>query len=109
MTDTKRVRLSDPGEPEDCNLFTIHRAVTPEARCDELARDCRAAAIGCIDCKKVLTESLEAELAPVRERYREYTEHPERVSEILAEGARWCRDQAREVIAEARQAMGILA
>jgi tryptophanyl-tRNA synthetase len=108
VTDVRRVRRSDPGEPEDCNIFTIHRAVTPEAECERIAGLCRSAGIGCIDCKQILARELDRELAPVRERYRELKDHPERVREILAESARWCRGTAQAVIAEVRQAMGIL-
>jgi tryptophanyl-tRNA synthetase len=107
VTDVRRVRLSDPGEPDDCNIFTIHKTFTPEAERERLAAACRSASIGCIDCKKVLAEQLDAEMAPVRERYSELQAHPERVREILAAGAAWCRQTAGEVLAETRQAMGI--
>ncbi|MCB1163677.1 MAG: tryptophan--tRNA ligase [Candidatus Krumholzibacteriia bacterium] len=107
VTDARRVRRSDPGEPEDCNIFTIHKAFTPEDKRAELAAGCRGATIGCIDCKRVLADNLNADLAPVRERYRELQAAPERVREILAAGAERCRALARETLAEARQAMGL--
>jgi len=108
VTDVRRVRLSDPGEPEDCNIFTIHRAFTPEAKRDELASACRDASIGCVDCKKVLAEQLDIQLEPMRERYRELTENPEQLREILRAGAEHCRGIAREVLGEAGAAMGFL-
>jgi tryptophanyl-tRNA synthetase len=108
VTDVRRVRRSDPGEPEDCNIFTIHKAFTGEARRAELAAGCRGATIGCIDCKQALAAKLDAQLGPVRERYRELAAHPERVREVLAAGATRCRGIAREVLAAARDAMGLL-
>jgi tryptophanyl-tRNA synthetase len=108
LTDVRRVRRSDPGEPEDCNIFTIHKAFTSETRRAALAAGCRGATIGCIDCKQELAANLDAQLAPVRERYRELSAHPERVREVLAAGATHCRGIAREVLAAARDAMGLL-
>ncbi|MBM4119042.1 tryptophan--tRNA ligase [bacterium] len=108
VTDARRVRRSDPGEPEDCNIFTMHKAFTGEAKRDELAAGCRSAGIGCFDCKRVLADAIDAQLAPVRERYRELAARPERVREVLAAGATRCRGIAREVLAEARAAMGLL-
>jgi tryptophanyl-tRNA synthetase len=109
VTDERRVHRTDPGEPEDCNIFTIHKAFTDEAKREELAAGCRSAGIGCFDCKKVLAENLEAHLAPVRERYRQFMEKPELVREILAAGAARSHAIAREVIDEARDAMGFFA
>ena len=109
VTDTARVRLKDPGDPEVCNVFTIHQSFTPEEKRDELAAACRAGEIGCIDCKKVLAENLDAALAPIRERYRQLSEKPDEVRQILAAGAERCRGVAREVLGEAREAMGFLA
>ncbi len=108
VTDVRRVRLSDPGEPEDCNIFTMHKAFTGEERRAELAAGCRGATIGCIECKRVLADNLDAELAPVRERYLSLSAHPERVREVLAAGAARCRGIAREVLGQARAAMGLL-
>ena len=109
VTDTRRVRKDDPGEPEDCNIFSIHKAFTDEAKRDELAEGCRTAGIGCFDCKKVLAANLDAHLAPVRERYIEMKEQPEKVREILSAGAARCRTLAQEVLAEVRDAMGFMA
>jgi tryptophanyl-tRNA synthetase len=106
MTDVKRVRLSDPGEPDDCNIFTIHQAFTGEDQLAELASGCRGAGIGCIDCKKALLANLDAAMDPVRERYIELTENPDRVREILSAGAEKCRGIAREILVEVRGAMG---
>ncbi|MBP6942255.1 MAG: tryptophan--tRNA ligase, partial [Syntrophorhabdaceae bacterium] len=68
VTDVNRVRRSDTGNPEVCNIYTIHRAFSENAVLLEIDKGCRSAAIGCIDCKKMLFENINKELAPVRER-----------------------------------------
>lgn len=108
VTDVRRVRRDDPGEPEDCNIYTIHKAFTGDAQREEIATGCRSASIGCFDCKKVLAENIDAHLAPVRQRYLELKGRPERVKEILADGAARSRTIAREVLAEVRDAMGFI-
>ncbi len=109
VTDVRRVRRDDPGEPEDCNIFSIHKAFTDDSQRTEIAEGCRTASIGCFDCKKMLAENLESHLAPVRERYLELKERPEIVKEILSAGAESCRSIARDVLDEARAAMGFIA
>ena len=71
MTDPKRVRRTDPGTPEVCNIYHLHKAFSPPATVEHVAVQCRTAGWGCIDCKKVLFESMEAELTPIRERAAE--------------------------------------
>ncbi len=109
VTDTNRVRRDDPGDPDICNIYTIHQTYTPGEKLEELAAGCRSAGIGCFDCKKVLAENIDAAMGPVRERYEEFRAHPERVREILAAGAERCRGIAQEVLKEARDAMGFYA
>lgn len=106
-TDERRKRLSDPGDPRDCPMFWLHEVYTDEARREELAAGCRAASIGCFDCKKVLAENLSARLAPIQERYAELTAHPTRVTEILVEGGRKARAEADETMHAVRAAMGL--
>jgi tryptophanyl-tRNA synthetase len=106
VTDVRRVRRNDPGEPEDCNIFSIHKAFTPEEQRLELAEGCRSAGIGCFDCKKVLADRIDEQLAPVRERYVQLMAAPDQLRAILAKGAERCRSRAREVLDEARRAMG---
>jgi 6-phosphofructokinase 1 len=70
-TDPARIKRTDPGTPEKCTLFSYHGLVTPQAERDEVARQCRSAGIGCLDCKKTLHKNLMAVLDPIRERYTE--------------------------------------
>jgi len=109
VTDENRKRRSDPGNPDVCNVFTMHKAFSPAADIARVDRECRSAEIGCVDCKKLLHQHMTAELDPVRERADTLVRHPERVREILADGARRALAIARPVMAEVRQAMGLRA
>ena len=106
-TDPARVRRSDPGTPEICNIFTMHRAFSPAADQEWSAQGCRTAGIGCIDCKKRLCENMARELGPVRQKYRELAADPGRVRDIMADGAARCRAIAQQTMAEVREKVGI--
>ncbi|MFO7958446.1 MAG: tryptophan--tRNA ligase [Candidatus Brocadiia bacterium] len=106
-TDPARVRRDDPGTPEICNIFTMHKAFSPPEDIEWSAEGCRTAGIGCIDCKKCLAENMNEELAPIRERYAELSGNPERVQELMAEGAARCRAIARKTMEEVRRKVGI--
>jgi len=86
VTDTRRKRRSDPGEPDDCPVFTLHKAFVPEDKQAELAAGCRSASIGCLECKKVVIEALIQEFAPFREKRAYYEKHPGLVWKIFEEG-----------------------
>jgi tryptophanyl-tRNA synthetase len=107
FTDPQRQRRRDPGRPEVCNVFTLHGHFTAEARRDELAAACRSAGIGCFDCKKVLAENMNAELAPIRERAAQLRQRPDEVLCALDKGKERCRAIAAETMDEALAAMGI--
>lgn len=107
VTDPQRVRRSDPGRPEVCNVFTLHQFFTDDEARAELGHGCRTAGIGCMDCKRVLSENIAAAFAPFRERAADYRAHPERIREILDDGARKARTIARSTIGEVREKMGI--
>jgi tryptophanyl-tRNA synthetase len=104
-TDERRQRLSDPGEPDDCPMYALHRLYTPTERRHELAEGCRTAAIGCFDCKKVLAENLSAHLAPIQERYHALTDDD--VADVLAAGGVHARAAADETLERVREAMGL--
>ncbi len=101
-TDTARVRRTDPGDPEKCPVFTLHRVYTPEAERAEQDRGCRTAAIGCVDCKRVLIGHLNRFLAPLRRRREEFSADPDRVWRLLDEGTERAREVARGTMAEVR-------
>jgi tryptophanyl-tRNA synthetase len=108
VTDVNRVRRSDPGDPEVCNIYTMHRAFSPEEALLELGKGCRAASIGCIDCKKVLFKQMVAELSPIRERAFVLQKDPDYVRDALRQGARKCRAVAAATMEEVRTALGLL-
>ena len=108
VTDPARVTKKDPGTPEICNLYHLHRYFSTPEIVVEVAENCRGAKWGCLDCKRVLAESMAAHFAPIRERARELEARPERVEEILAAGAERARGIARETLRQARELMGYL-
>lgn len=106
-TDPARVRRTDPGTPETCNIFTMHKAFSPPEDVEWAAAGCRTAGIGCVDCKKRLCENMAAELAPVRERYHELASMPDQVREIMRQGAEKARAVARRTMELVRQRAGL--
>lgn len=107
-TDPARVTRTDPGNPEICNIFTIHQGFSPPETQALVARNCRAAGWGCLDCKRVLADNMIATLTPIRERAEALQAKPERVREVLRAGAAKARVLARRTMAEVRRRMGLL-
>jgi tryptophanyl-tRNA synthetase len=107
VTDPQRIRRSDPGRPEVCNVFALHHHFTPAEVIADIDARCRTAEIGCVDCKRILSENISAHFEPIRERAQELTAHPERVREILDAGAARARELAKETIREVRDRMGL--
>jgi tryptophanyl-tRNA synthetase len=108
VTDVNRVRRKDPGDPEICNIYAMHRAFSPEEALLELGNGCRTASVGCIDCKQVLFKHMMAELTPIRERAVALKNDQRYVIDALKQGASACRALARETIEEVRSALGLL-
>ncbi|PYM60860.1 MAG: tryptophan--tRNA ligase [Candidatus Rokuibacteriota bacterium] len=108
VTDPARKRRRDPGNPDVCPVFDLHRIFTPEAPRAEVAQGCRTAAIGCLDCKGVLLERLAPPLDQIRERRTRFVEAPGRIREILHAGSARARGRARETLAAAKVAVGIV-
>jgi tryptophanyl-tRNA synthetase len=107
FTDPQRLRKSDPGRPEICNIYTMHKAVSPAETVAEVHASCTGAKWGCVDCKKVLFENFDKELVPLRARRQELVAKPALVKEALLAGADKARVIARETMREVRDAMGI--
>ena len=107
-TDPARKTKSDPGTPEICNIFALHKHFSPVATVEEVAVNCRGARWGCIDCKRVLADNMTAALAPVRARTLELAANPAAVDEVLGDGAQAARRVAGETIREVQDAMGFL-
>jgi tryptophanyl-tRNA synthetase len=107
VTDPKRVKRTDPGTPEVCNIFHLHRAFSPPPTVEHVAVQCSTAGWGCIDCKKVLHEHMMTELVPIQTRAKELRAHPEKVDEALAKGTERCAALAKATMREVRDKMGI--
>jgi len=108
VTDPARVRRSDPGTPEVCNIYHLHKAFSPPATVEHVAVQCRTAGWGCLDCKKVLHESMEKELVPIRANAKALAGDPNRITKTLAAGADHAREVARETMREVKKKMGLL-
>lgn len=108
VTDPARVKKSDPGNPDVCNIYSLHRHFSPADTVEEVARQCRSAGWGCLDCKRVLAQHIADEFAPMRERARELRSNPNRVHTLLGDGALRARRVARATMSEVRDRMGFL-
>ncbi len=106
-TDPQRLRRSDPGRPEICNIYTMHKALSTPEQVDLTYKECTTAQRGCIDCKKILQESFERELVPLRTKRAELDAQPGAVARALAEGAEKARTIARETMGDVRDKMGL--
>ncbi|MBN2194072.1 MAG: tryptophan--tRNA ligase [Polyangiaceae bacterium] len=107
FTDEAKLRRGDPGRPEICNIFTIHRALTPESEVAAIDRDCRTGALGCGECKQRCAAVVVEELAPIRTRGLELKANRVQVIETLREGAARARAIASRTMADVRRAMGL--
>jgi tryptophanyl-tRNA synthetase len=107
VTDPARKRRTDPGDPEVCPVFDLHKAFSPPASQEWAAAGCRTAGIGCLDCKGRLTEHVLERLAEIHARRPEYASRPDTVRDILRDGARRARAVAEATMAEVRAAMKI--
>ncbi|HDQ41671.1 MAG TPA: tryptophan--tRNA ligase [Desulfonatronum sp.] len=102
LTDTNRMRKKDPGNPDHCNLFPYHLLITEEQERAEITAGCTQSSLGCVDCKKMLLQSLERFLAPIQERRKKLEARPDQIWEILSAGNRRAREQAVKTLALAR-------
>jgi len=107
VTDPQRVRKDDPGRPEVCNVFSLHQLMTDSSKIDDIATQCRAGTRGCVDCKRILADSLTESFAPMRERAAELRANSGQVREILRAGAEKAGAVARDTLRRAREQIGI--
>lgn len=106
-TDPARVKKTDPGTPEICNIYHIHKAFSPPETVEHVAVQCRTAGWGCIDCKRVLFDNMDVELAPIRRRAADLRANSALVADALSTGAGHARSVAAETLVEAKQIMGL--
>ena len=107
VTDPARVTRHDPGNPDVCNIFTMHKALSPAADQAWAANGCRTAGIGCVDCKGKLLDNMMAHFAPYIAKRAELLARPSYVSDVLNAGAAKARDIARATMDEVRGKLGL--
>jgi tryptophanyl-tRNA synthetase len=107
VTDPARARRSDPGDPEKCPVWQLHKVYTDEKTHAWVQQGCRTAGIGCLDCKQPLIEAMIAEQAPWRQRAQPYLDDPSLVRSIVADGCDRARAVAQETMRDVREAMGL--
>jgi tryptophanyl-tRNA synthetase len=105
QTDPARVRRSDPGDPEKCPVWELHKIYSDAATRQWANEGCRTAAIGCLDCKKPVIDKIVEEITGMRKRAQEFEDNPELVRSIVAEGADKAREAARQTLDDVRRAM----
>jgi tryptophanyl-tRNA synthetase len=107
FTDPQRMRKTDPGNPEICNVFSFHGLYSSPDQVKEIDAACRKAEIGCTDCKKMLAKRVAEELSPVHERMDYYTSHLDEINTIIEEGNKKATKIARQTMDEVRAAVKI--
>jgi tryptophanyl-tRNA synthetase len=107
-TDPARVRRSDPGDPEKCPVWGLHKLYSSDETRAWVVQGCTTAGIGCLECKQPVWEKICADAAVMRERAAPYMDHPGRVREILAEGGKRARATAEATMQVVRKAMNLV-
>ena len=107
VTDPQRMRRTDPGRPEVCNVFSMHKIFSPAEEVAMIDIECRRAGIGCVDCKKRFAANLNAHLGPFRERRNELAKDMDAVQAVLDDGAARARAIAEQTMIEVRAAVGL--
>jgi len=107
VTDPQRLRRDDPGDPDVCNVYSLHKIFSSEEEVNMVNVECRRAGIGCVDCKKMFARNLNAHLEPFRAKRAEIAQKPDAVWDILHDGAKRARTIAEGVMGEVREAIGL--
>jgi len=105
VTDPNRMKRTDPGNPDICNVFSMHKIFTPEADVAMINVECRRAGIGCVDCKKRYAENLNKALQPFRDKRAQLAADPNYVTDVLHDGAKRARAIAQKTMEEVREAV----
>ena len=107
VTDPARIKRSDPGNPDVCNVFTMHKIFSSPEEIEMVNLECRRAGIGCVDCKKLYAKNLNTHFAPFRARRAELAEDPQAIWDILDDGAERAKVIAQQTMQEVRDAVGL--
>lgn len=106
-TDPARVKRTDPGEPERCPLWKLHKVYSKEDVKTWAQNGCRSASIGCVDCKRPVIDAINKELAPIQESIQDYQDDLGSVKNIISEGSERTREEAKKTLADVKEAMGL--
>ncbi len=107
VTDPARIRRTDKGHPQKCNLFSLHQFFSTPTQIKSLQKKCQGGTIGCLECKKILAENISKELAPIRKRRKSFEKKPALVKKILAQGAKKARPIAEQTLKEVKKKIGL--
>ena len=107
VTDPARQRRSDPGNPDVCNVYSLHKIFTPKEKVEEINVECRRAGIGCVDCKKILAANMNAYFADIRAKRVELAKDPDTTWDMLRDGARRASEIAEATMVDVRKAIGL--
>ena len=107
QTDPARVRRTDPGDPDKCPVWDLHKIYSNEETKEWVQQGCRSAGIGCLDCKRPLIEKVVEEISGMRKRAQEYEDNPDLVRGIIDEGCEKAREAARQTMNDVREAVGL--
>ncbi|WED44144.1 tryptophan--tRNA ligase [Legionella cardiaca] len=106
-TDPARVKRTDPGEPEKCPVWQLHKIYSSESVKDWVQTGCRTAGIGCIDCKRPIVDAIQQELKPIQAAIKDYEADLGSVKRIVAEGSEAAREEANKTLGDVREVMGL--
>ncbi|PMP95903.1 MAG: tryptophan--tRNA ligase, partial [Thermodesulfobacterium geofontis] len=106
ITDPEKIRLHDKGHPEVCNVFTYHK-IFNKAEVNDIERDCRSGALGCVACKKNLANKLNEYLRPIRQKREELKKEIDKVEDIFEEGSKNASYVANATLDEALTKMNL--
>ena len=107
ITDPQRVRKTDPGRPEVCPVFTLHKLFADDQTLKMVEEDCKSARIGCVQCKRLLAEEINTFLEPIRERRNYYESNKGELWDIFEEGSKRAREVAKTTMEEVREKMNL--
>lgn len=107
VTDPARIKRTDPGNPDVCNVYSLHKIFSTKEQLEMINVECRRAGIGCVDCKKMLAANMNAYFAPIREKRRGFEKDPDGTWDMLREGAKRASVLAEETMTDVRKAVGL--
>ena len=107
VTDPQRKRRSDPGDPDVCNVFTMHKIFSSPEEVDRINTECRTAEIGCVECKRLFARNLNKHLEPFRAKRAEFEKEPNYIADVLNDGQKRASVIAKQTIREVKEAIGL--